>query len=215
MSVEVSPVQTGHRAGFLVMELAGLAVVAHAVDVGRTRHVGFGHHRRSQRKGPHPEHVGLHHPIVGIDERSVKPIRQLTGIHIEQVGDVAEHHEARNVMGPAVLHDRFNRRIEAAQPAGCAPICLRQRIGLREMIGMEFLVLRGKALPASASDTARSVNVQGPEPVRDVVDVAHILPPNHLANKALYAVERSLTGQGSIHHSSRHHPVQVHERRQT
>ena len=83
------------------------------------------------------------------------------------------------------------------------------------MIGMEFLVLRGKTFPAGATDTARSVNVQGPEPVRYIVDVANVLTPNHLPNKALHAVERSLAGQGSIHHPSGHHPMQVHERCQT
>ena len=145
----------------------------------------------------------------------MKPIRQLTGIHIEQVGDVAEHHEPGNVMRPTILHDRFNRRIEAAQTAGCAPVSLWQGIGLREVIGVGLLVLRGKTFPAGATDTGRSVNFQGTKTVRDVVDVANVLTPNHLANKALDAVERSLTGQGSIHHSSGHHAMQIHECRQT
>ena len=78
VSVQISPVKSGHRACFLVMKLTGPTMVAHPIDVCGTSHVGFGHHGRAQGKGSHAQHIRLNHPIVGINKRSVKPIREFS-----------------------------------------------------------------------------------------------------------------------------------------
>ena len=66
-------------------------MVAHSIDVSRTCDIGLGHHRRAECKGAHSEDIWFDNPVVCIDKRCVKPIREFSWLNIEKVGYVAQH----------------------------------------------------------------------------------------------------------------------------
>ena len=50
----------------------------------------------------HADHVGQHHPLGPVHEPLPHPVGQGERVHPGQQGEVAEHHEARDVVGPPV-----------------------------------------------------------------------------------------------------------------
>ena len=68
----------------------------------------------------------------------MEPIGEFSGIDIEQMRNVTEHHQTWYVVCPPVIEDRFNRGIKASQSTLFTPIGLGQWEGLLEVVRMEF-----------------------------------------------------------------------------
>ena len=65
---------------------AALAVAAHPIDVIAAGGVRLAGQHAAIGKHPHAEHVGLHHPVVAVNEHAVKPGGEGLGI---EAGDQA------------------------------------------------------------------------------------------------------------------------------
>ena len=161
-----------------------------------------------------PKHVRLDDPIVSVNEGSVEPVRQLTRVDIEQVRNVAQHHQPWNVMRPPVLHDGFHRSIEAAKAAGLAPVRHGKRVGLVQMVG-DGPRRRPKQIPAIERLWWRFVGQRSACETRpDLVNVANVFAPNHLSYETFHAVDRCVAFQSSVDHLLGHHAVKVDQRGQ-
>ena len=78
---------TGIRSSALLRVVAAaLAVAAHPIDVIAAGGVRLAGQHAAIGKQPHAEHVGLHHPVVAINEHAVKPSGEGLGI---EAGDQA------------------------------------------------------------------------------------------------------------------------------
>ncbi|MFM9137890.1 MAG: cryptochrome/photolyase family protein, partial [Actinomycetota bacterium] len=112
------PIQRRERAcvvthPLLAVVFAVAAVVAHATDVCTSRGVRLGRHLSAVGVQRHADHVGHHHPLSRVDERIPHPARELLRVHSCDQGEVAEHHESRNVVHPAARLQVSQNRADA------------------------------------------------------------------------------------------------------
>ena len=75
-----------------------LAIGAHALDITSTGGIGLAGEQTAIGVEAHPQHIGLHHPVVAIDEQAVEPGGEGLGIKARQQAVVGQHHQALNVV---------------------------------------------------------------------------------------------------------------------
>ncbi len=161
------PVERGEGAGVLAhpglaVVTAVPAVVAHAVDVGASGGVGLGGHAPTIGVLAHADDVGQHHPLGAVHEPGPHPFGERPGFDAGEQGEVAEDHQALDVVGPPVIVHRGQGRGHAGHVRGCAGVDGRQRT-----VGPEGVLVpvAGHPLP---------------------VPTPHVLPPaDDLAHEAL------------------------------
>jgi len=125
--LEEGPVEPRERAVALRIERAASAVVAHAIDVRGPGDVGLRRAQLARGEACHRQHVGLHHPVVGVDVGDPEPVAELARTHPEQGRQVGQHHQARDVVAVAGAPDVGHDGIQARQPRLGAPEGGRQR----------------------------------------------------------------------------------------
>jgi hypothetical protein len=174
VATQVIPIQSGERAsgvarGFGGVETAAFAVVAHAVDVFATGHIGLAGHQAAVGKLAHAQRVGQLHPFHGVYVHAEVPLVHLLGLYAQQQGVKAGHHQALNVVGIAVLQGLPNRIAQAGHLGVAGPVKLGQR----------FVRLLGVALGV--------VGHVGP------VNAAHVFTPaQNLAHKTFHRLQRRM-----------------------
>ena len=153
LAVEEVPVQgvegagVAAAAGFLVV-VAALAVVAHAVEVGGARHVGLGGEQAAVGKLAHAHGVGQLDPLEGVDVDAQIPAVHFGRIKAGEQREVADHHEALDVVGVGVLEGLAHRLGEAAHLGLAGPEPGGQRAVVAEGVG---LGVGGHAGPVDAA----------------------------------------------------------------
>nr|GEU28581.1 hypothetical protein [Tanacetum cinerariifolium] len=200
VAFEKIPVQRIERAGaaagarFFVV-VAALAVVAHAVDVGRARHVRFGGQQAAVGELAHAQRVGQLHPFEGVDVHAQVPLVQRLRRQARQQREIPDYHQAVDVVGVRVFQRLADGRGQAAHAGVARPEPVRQRRGVVE--GVQFIVAR-HAVP---------------------VDAAHVLAPaQDLPDKAFGCRQRRraffMRAQYPVHHLARRQHLDVHGKRQ-
>ena len=90
---------TGVRAFLLFrIETAGDAVVAHLFLIGSPRGVGLGGEPPAVSKEDHPQHIGHHDPVIGIQIHLGVPTKDGLRFITTQEEIVAENHESLDVV---------------------------------------------------------------------------------------------------------------------
>ena len=113
VAIEEVPVQsckwTGGIAGtkFRVID-AALAVVTHARDVSTACCIWFCHHEATICVHAHADDVGDHHPVGGIDKDTTHPFEELLWVGAGDKREVAQKHQAGDVMDPCAFVDIGN-----------------------------------------------------------------------------------------------------------
>ena len=110
VTIEKIPVESGERAGIVADPLlrvidAALAELGHAVQVSPAGRIGLGHQHSVVCVHCHADHVRNHHPVRCVDELFAHPVEKLLRVGAGDKGQVAEHHQSRNVMHPGALLD--------------------------------------------------------------------------------------------------------------
>ena len=101
---------------------AGAAIVGHFVDVGTAGAVGFGSEEAAVGEEAHAADVGQLDPLIGIGIDDVEPIVDFAGVKAGKEGEVAEHHEALDVVGVGVFAGFADALREAVHAGGGAPV---------------------------------------------------------------------------------------------
>ena len=81
------------------------SVVAHFQDIITGADIGFGGHEPTIGKLAHAVNIGNHDPIIGIDKEFHKPAVNFIGVDFAEEHEVAENHEALDVVAVAGLED--------------------------------------------------------------------------------------------------------------
>jgi hypothetical protein len=95
--------------------------MGHLVNVIGTADIGLGAHDSSVRILRHAIDVGHHHPIIGINEQSHKPSMHLIGIKFAQAHEIAQDHQALDVMGITRLLNFLNYVVDRRNPCSTLP----------------------------------------------------------------------------------------------
>ncbi len=164
MPVDESPVETVNR-----IAPVAFAVVAHLEQVVRATDVGLGGEDAAVAEQPHAVDVGAHHPFRRIDEHLHEPAVRGLRPNLAQRHQVAEHHQARNVMCPAQRLRRVDRVVQRRNTGGSVVPGTGQLAPVPPEVGglLGFAVL--------------------------AVDAAHELAPaDDLADEALDALQRCI-----------------------
>ena len=137
-------------------------VVAHAVQVGRARDIGLGGQQAAVGKLAHAQGVGQLDPLEGVDVDAEVPAVQGLRIQPDQQREVADDHQALDVVGVGVLERLADGARQAGHAGATRPEPLGQRQPVPEVVA---LVVAGHVRP---------------------VDPAHVLAPaQDLADEAL------------------------------
>ena len=118
VAVEKVPIEGGERAGVFAHPLlrvigAALAELGHSAQVAPAGGVRLGHEFASIGVNRHADDVRHHHPFGGVDELLSHPVEKFLRISACHQGQVAEHHQSRNVMHPCALLDAGDHILHA------------------------------------------------------------------------------------------------------
>jgi len=108
MLVQKPPVQRGEWAGLVTSFLSRVvfatgAVVAHAFDVSTRGNVGLAGEAPAICKQGHAGHIGQLNPFNRIHIHRQKPVFYLLWNEACEQGEIADHHEALNVMRITII----------------------------------------------------------------------------------------------------------------
>ena len=94
------------------------AKVAHLENVVRSADVGLGCENSTIAHLTHAIDIGAHHPVVGVEVTLHKPPVNLLGLNFTQQHQVADHHQALNVVVIAQAIRPLDGLIQGRQARG-------------------------------------------------------------------------------------------------